>query len=251
MGAASPWSGSQAPALSLKIFFLAGAFALVLAPDLGAAAELFGVYLEPWVGGTWQQFKALEIDETFLKKNPDEELEKERFLEENKAAVVGTRATYQGSGPTFGASGGLRLSSLRIGVHLNWTLIHLEGYSKRYRYDPDALRARGRKYYDERDIDIQRILFELGYALPIGILELIFRSHVGGISFDSQSLVMGQAVESGRGLTGDIGVGLSLALASFLSAEIGGWFGFYAYTGKYDGAYGTLGGIVGTLTLKI
>ncbi len=213
------------------------------------SAEGLGAYLKPSIGHSWLTIKTLEIEKTFISAplDPDtgevDEEAAEQLAMSAARRPVGRKAFYEGSGMSYGVAGGLRLYSLWIGVDYSWIPARLHGYSKRYRYDPEKLRARGRKFYDEATVDFQRVLCELKYGFPIGRFELQFRTRFGGVFIDEGALVMGRSVDQGAGFTGDVGAGLSFAPLGWLSVSATGFAGMNAFTGVYHGAYGSIGGL--------
>jgi hypothetical protein len=127
--------------------------------------------------------------------------------------------------------------------------VNLHGYSKRYRYDPDRVRATGRKFLDEGRLELQRVQLEVRYGLPLWRFELALQTRVGGIFIDEGPLLIGRAAGRDNGFTGDFGAGVGFAATGWLTIGLTGWFGFYSFTGSYDGAYGTVAGLDGSLVL--
>lgn len=237
-----------------NLVFLLVAAALLLAGGSVRAADGIGLFLKPTVGGAWVTLKTLEIEKTFIRppdaEDGDEEPDFGDFTEDDARRPVGRKAYYEGSGLAVGATAGVRLFSLWLGVNYSWMPVNLRGYSKRYRYDPDRVRATGRAFVDEGSAEFQRIQLEVRYGLPIWRFELALQTRVGGIIVDEGPLLIGRAANGDNGLTGDFGAGISYAALGWLTLGITGWFGFYSFTGAYDGAYGTVGGLDGSVVLS-
>ncbi|HUT79208.1 MAG TPA: hypothetical protein VM285_16030 [Polyangia bacterium] len=222
-----------------------------------AAAGGFGGYLMPTIGYDWMTLKSLEVEQGFLSApvdletgDIDEEAAEELALG-NARRSVGRKSYYEGGGLSTGVAAGLRFSSLRIGAEYTWSPVAMEGYSKRYRYDPEKLRARGRRFLDEGAITVQRALCVLGYGLPLGPLEITIRTRIGGVFLDEGPLIVGNSVDRGAGFVGDLGLGLELSVLGWLGIAVHGSFGFISFSGQYDGAFGTMGGIQGGLVLHL
>jgi len=230
--------------LPLAVLF---AGALTIGAGEALASGGVGAYLEPSVGYTWINLKSLEIETTFVRPPLDEDgdpiNDEADFDPDDARRSVGRRTYYTGGGGSFGVSGGLRVFDLWLGLNYAYIPAELDGYSKRYRYEPDKVRATGKKFVDDGTAWFQRLCLELKYGLPLWRFSIDFRTRVGAIYVNSGPLIMGRAVESGSGYTGDLGAGLSFSPFSYVAVGVTGWFGFFSFTGKYDGAYGTVGGI--------
>jgi len=230
----------------LVIALWVGLAATLVAGGANAAGGV-GIYLEPTVGYTWINLKSLEIETTFVRPPVDEYGDpiddKAEFDADDARRSVGRRTYYTGGGASIGVAGGLRLFDLWLGINYTYIPADLEGYSKRYRYEPDKVRATGRKFDDEGTSWFQRLTAEFKYGLPLWRFSFDIRTRVGGIFINSGPLIMGRAIEAGSGYTGDLGAGLSFTPFSYFAVGVTGWFGFFSFTGKYDGAYGTVGGI--------
>jgi hypothetical protein len=238
---------------------LAGA-ALALLPGLvppPAAAGGFGGYLKPTLGYDWMTLKSLEVEQGFLSAPIDPEtgdIDEEAAEELALGAArrpVGRKSYYEGGGLSTGVAAGLRFASLRLGAEYLWSPVAMDGYSKRYRYDPEKLRARGRRFLDEGTITVQRALCVLEYGLPFGPLEVMARTRLGGVFLDEGPLIMGNSVDRGAGFVGDLGLGLELSVLGWLGISVHGFFGFVSFSGQYDGAFGTMSGIQGGLVLQL
>jgi hypothetical protein len=221
-------------------------FATLVAGEAHAAGGI-GAYLEPTAGYTWINLKSLEIETTFVRPPLDDDGEpvddQADFDLDDARRSVGRRTHYTGGGGTIGISGGVRLFDLWLGINYSYIPAEMDGFSKRYRYEPEKVRATGKKFEDSGTAWFQRLTAEFKYGLPIWRFAIDFRTRVGAIYVNSGPLIMGRAVESGSGYTGDLGGGLSFTPFSYVAVGVTGWFGFFSFTGKYDGAYGTVGGI--------
>jgi hypothetical protein len=219
------------------------------------AADGIGVYVKPSLGYSWITLKTLEIETTFVRPPIDDEGDpiddKAEFDPDDARRSVGRRTYYEGGGMAVGISGGVHLFDLWLGVNYSYLPVELDGYSKRYRYEPDKVRATGKRFHDKGVAQLQRVTAELRYGLPIWRIELSFQTRVGGIFIDEGPLIMGRAVESGAGYTGDLGIGLGFTPFRYLTVGVSGWFGFFSFTGKYDGAYGTVGGLDANIIFHI
>lgn len=192
----------------------------------------------------WLRFTSVEIADEFVQAKPAEE--GETFSYES-LVTVGQRAGYQGAGPAFGLSMGLRFASLELGLYLSWGVPDVDGYFKRYRYDPAKLTARGKRVHDSGEVHVQRTMFEMAYGLPLGALTIRFLTRFGAVSIDDRGLFIGGIAGNRKGLCMDIGLGFKLSLVRWLALGIQGYGGFYAFPGAFDGAYGATGGLSGTL----
>jgi len=163
---------------------------------------------------------------------------------------VGRKSYYEGGGLSAGVAAGLRLSSMRVGAEYAWSSMTMEGYSQRYRYDPEKLRARGRRFLDEGTVIVQRVLCVLEYGLPFGPLEVKTRTRIGGVFIDEGPLIIGTALDRGAGFSGDLGLGLEVAILGWLGIAVHGFFGFVSFSGNYDGSFGALGGFQAGLVLR-
>ncbi len=217
----------------------------------------FGAYLKPTFGYDWMTLKSLEVEQGFLSPpldpetgDIDEEAAEELALSSARRPV-GRKSFYEGGGVSTGVAAGFRFSSLRLGAEYAWSPVQMDGYSKRYRYDPEKLRARGRRFLDEGTITVQRVLCVLEYGLPFGPVEIMARTRVGGVFLDEGPLIMGNSVGRGAGFAGDLGLGCELAILSWLGIAVHGFYGFVSFSGKYDGAFGSLGGIDGGLVVHL
>jgi opacity protein-like surface antigen len=226
---------------------LATALIAVGASAPAVAADGIGFYVKPSVGYSWITLKTLEIETNFVRPPLDDEGDpiddNADFDPDDARRSVGRRTYYTGGALTLGISGGLHLFDLWLGMSYSYMPSDLEGYSKRYRYEPEKVRATGKKFNDEGVAQFQRVMLELRYGLPIWRFEIDFQTRVGAIYIEDGPLIMGRAVDSEAGYTGDLGVGLAFAPFRYLKLGVSGWFGFFSFTGKYDGAYGTVGGI--------
>ena len=77
------------------------------------------------------------------------------------------------------------------------------------------------------------------------------RTRIGRIFIENNGLVMGRATDTGDGLVADVGLGLSFAVFSFFDLTASSWYGFHAFNGKYEGAYGTESGLDISLVLHL
>jgi hypothetical protein len=236
---------------------LAAALALIGAGSAARAADGVSVFVEPSVGFTAATLKALEIETAFIRAEVDENgdpIETDDWENVDPAefqATVGRRAYYEGTGFSTGVAAGVRLFAVQIGAAYTFDTLTLDGFSKRYRYMPEKLRAGGRKFLDDGRANFHRVEAMLRYILPIWKIQLEFQTRIGGIFVDEGPLIVGRAIQEQNGFTGDLGVGLGVSPVRYLTVRIGGYYGFYTFSGDYEGAYGTLGGLNLSLTLSI
>ena len=215
------------------------------------AAEGVGFYLEPLVGFSRVTVKTLEIEKSFITSKDDDP---DDGVEDDWSAVdpnevqgsVGRKAYFAGAGFSLGAAAGIKLFSLSLGGVYAWDSVTMDGYSKRYRYRPT-----GRKFLDSGTIDLHRVMAQVKYGLPIGRIEVNFQTRIGVLYLDEGPLLMGRAIDSGSGFSGDVGIGLAFSVTSWLSVGVNGYFGFFSFTGDYEGAYGTIGGMNGSFVVHI
>jgi len=230
------------------------AVAFVLAGWGVAAGENVGFILEPEVGASWVRIKSLEIEKSFITAtDPDEDDldDWENLDPDSLQKTVGRKAFYEGSGFSLGISGALKIFNVTLGVAYIWDSVTLDGYSKRYRYEPDRNRAGGRKFWDTGVIDLHRVMAQVGYLLPLWKFRIKLQTRIGTIYLDEGPLIIGRAIDDTSGFAGDVGVGLSFHPFAFLSIGIEGYFGFFSFSGQYEGAYGTIGGICGNFAVTI
>jgi hypothetical protein len=236
---------------------LAAALAILAAAGAARAADGVDVFIEPSIGYTAATLKALEIETAFIAPALDENgdpIETDDWSSVDPSefqATVGRRAYYEGSGFSVGVAGGVRLFAVQIGVSYVFDALTLDGFSKRYRYMPDKLRAGGRKFLDDGPVDFHRVGALLRYILPVWKIQIEFQTRIGGIFVDEGPLIIGRAIREQNGFEGDVGIGVGVAPRSWLTLRAGGYFGFFSFAGDYEGAYGTLGGFTFSIVLSI
>ncbi len=237
-----------------RLLALSIAWYCVVAGGETVAAENVGVFLEPEIGGSWVRIKSLEIEQSFIAASDSDDADNDDWESVDPGSVqktVGRKSYYTGSGLSLGGSIGLKLFNVNLGVAYLWDSITLDGYSKRYRYDPMKNRAGGRKFWDTGVADFHRVMAQIGYMLPIWKLHLKFQTRIGAIYLDEGPLIVGRAIDDASGFAGDLGIGLSYSPFTFLSIGIEGYFGFFSFSGTYEGAYGTIGGLCGNIAFHI
>ncbi|MCP4602162.1 MAG: hypothetical protein GY847_16880 [Proteobacteria bacterium] len=233
-----------------KLVFAALVAVVLSASGSAEASKGFDIYLSPYVGYLWHKFKSFELEDSFIK-IPEEGVLEEEIDLGNAQRSVGRTSFYSGAGITLGGSAGIRIFSLGIGAHYSWTPVTVSGYSKAYHYYPDLARAGGRRFIARGVVDVRRVLFELSYGLPLSSLVISLRTRIGSILIDDNGIVMGQAINSGSGFTGDLGASIVLFPVSLLSIGVDGWYGFFTIEEAYYGAAGTLGGLGLIISLEI
>ena len=156
--------------------FVAAASAALTLIGLGGtarAADGVSVFVEPSVGFTAVTLKALEIETAFIRAEVDENgdpIETDDWSTVDPSefqATVGRRAYYEGTGFSCGVAGGVRLFGIQIGAAYTFDTLTLDGFSKRYRYMPEKLRAGGRKFLDDGRAEFHRIEVMLRYIREI------------------------------------------------------------------------------------
>jgi hypothetical protein len=230
------------------------AIGALLCCSSAVGAENIGFVLEPTVGGSWITIKALEIDKAFITAADEDEQTGDDWESVDPDAIqrsVGRKSYYEGSGFSLGGSLGLVLFNLTLGVAYAWDSVTLDGYSKKYRYEPDLMRAGGRKFWDTGVADLHRVMARVSYSLPIARFRIKFQTRIGALYMDEGPLIVGRAIGDSSGFAGDVGLGLSFMAFPFLSVGIDGCFGFFSFSGAYEGAYGTMSGIYGTIGFHI
>ncbi len=220
------------------------------------AADGVGFYLEPIVGFSRVTVKTLEIGKNFITSgddDPHDDVEADwSAVDPNEVqGSVGRKAYFAGAGFSAGAAAGIKLFSLSLGGAYIWDSVAMDGYSKRYRYRPEKNRATGRKFLDSGTIDLHRVMVQIKYGLPLGRIEVNFQTRIGVLYLDEGPLLLGRAIDSGSGFSGDVGIGLAFSVASWLSVGVSGYFGFFSFSGDYEGAYGTIGGMNGSFVVHI
>jgi hypothetical protein len=242
---------------SLWIAAAAPALALAAAAGGAKAADGVTVFVEPSVGFTAATLKALEIETAFISPKLDENGEPidtddwESVDPSEFQATVGRRAYYEGSGFSCGVAAGVRLFAVMLGVSYTFDSLTLDGFSKRYRYLPDKLRAGGRKFMDDGPAEFHRVEAMLRYILPVWKIQLEFQTRIGGIFVDEGPLIVGRAIREENGFTGDVGLGLGVSPVKMLTVRAGGYYGFFSFSGDYEGAYGTIGGFTFSVIVSI
>jgi hypothetical protein len=235
----------------------AAALAFAFAAGGARAADGVSVFVEPSVGYTVATLKALEIETSFIRPKLDDDgepIDTDDWSNVDPSefqATVGRRAYYEGSGFSCGAAAGVRLFAVQLGVSYTYDALTLDGFSKRYRYLPEKKRAGGRKFMDDGRADFQRVEALMRYILPVWKIQFEFQTRIGGIFIDEGPLIVGRAIREGTGFTGDVGVGVGVSPVEFLTVRAGGYYGFFSFSGDYEGAYGTLGGFVFAIVLSI
>lgn len=240
------------PPLAAAALALAAA-GLPLPAGAGKEASFF---VEPIVGYTAVTLNALEVDDKFVASGggAEDPAAEDDWSEVDPSVYetpVGRRAYYEGGGFSCGGAAGIRLFAVQLGVSYVHDAVRLEGFSKRYRYSAEEMRATGRKILDEGDAAFERILAVVRYVLPFWRLQLELSTRLGGVFIDEGPLIVGRAVERGRGFAGDVGVGIGFSPVRLLTLRATGTYGFFSYTGDYDGTYGMIGGFAFALGLSI
>jgi hypothetical protein len=244
--------------LSLRHILALLVLIAVSTPGTSKALDGFKLYVTPAVGAAWLRVKSMEIEKDFVSFTVDDENVDELASEDK---VVGFKAFYTGSGVTPAISAGIKIFSLGLGFHYAYTALktnkgHPEdkktgGYSKEYRYSAEVKGAVGESVYKTGTIGVKRILFELWYGLPVWRFEIVFTTRIGGVVVDPGELEIGRAIKTKNGIGGDIGMRLEVYPLDFMGIGIGGWGGFFAFAGTYEGTYGSGAGFGGNLTFRI
>ncbi len=237
-------------------------FSSCFAPKVGNTLENIKFFAKPAIGVSWFRIKSMEIDQQFIAQAPEEGDGPglEDLASDDK--TVGAKAYYTGSGLNVGVSAGIKIKSLGLGVHYSFASIttregndnntKIGGYYKEYQYYPEYNAAYGEKQWQQGTIKLHRVLFELNYGLSFWKFELSFNTRIGSIKIDDGGLQIGRALEDkDRGFSGDLGMSLTLYLLDFLGFGLGGYGGFYMYSGKYEGVYGLITGLTGHITLQL
>jgi hypothetical protein len=206
------------------------------------AFDGFHFFVTPGIGYSWYTFKSIEVEDSFLGGDDDEPLPPTQEL---SSKDMGGKSFYEGGGLNLSVSAGVKILALRLGVYYSWTPVNVEGYSKRYEYDP----LYGAAYSSPKNeqsgtINVQRVFFEAGYGLPIWKFELVIKTRIGSIYIDENDLPLGRAVEGDSGFAGELGLGLNLHLASFFEIGIEGDYGFFSFDGMFEELFGKDGQLV-------
>lgn len=218
--------------------------ALFLLPLNAFGSSSIGAYVSPHLGYSWHQLKALQIEESFLSgSGEDQPLDPQ--------PEVGSKGKYDGGGFTVGVSGGIRLFDLRLGLLYLWTPLQVDGTSRDYRYSSDYRSAVGEKYIDSGSLDFHRVLVDIHYAIPVWRFEVDLQTHIGAVLLGESDMRIGNDIEIKKGISGDLGLGLSFSAFDFLSVGVEGYFGFLMFVGNYKGVYGIVGGVGGFAQFSI
>jgi len=216
-----------------------------------AAGRPLMLYLEPRLGFAHVYLSAIEIDNSFVSTISNESVWDDLTNVDINGVVapVGRVVRHEGNGMSAGGSAGIRISGLRLGVSFSWVGAQMSGYSKRYLYTPELLRASGRRYYDTGDVDFFRLQGEFGYGLSLKMIVLEFMTRVGSMHTGPSALILGRATETASAITGEIGVSLKLRPSRWISVGVAGYGGFFAFLGTYEGSFGWIAGVDGTICL--
>ncbi|MBN2718656.1 MAG: hypothetical protein JXX14_22615 [Deltaproteobacteria bacterium] len=222
---------------------------LLLSPAANAG-RVASFYLEPHFGAARVIMKAVEIERSFVSTIGQKDVQYSwtdvNINVEGGIAPVGRMIGYTGSGVELGFGTGIKISGLQAGFTLTFINAAFSGYSKRYRYSPELLRAEGKKYTDADTVPMLRLLGSVKYGIPVRRLLLMFQTRIGRMKFRDTSLVLGRAVEKDNGITADVGIEVALRPSRWISVGFLGYGGFFAFTGKYEGGMGGIFGGNGT-----
>ena len=220
--------------------FAAGSDARAKArPDRTAA-----FFIEPSMGMAMVYLRAVEIEGSFVTALAGGEVadDWENVDPSGVVAPVGRMISYQGRGMEMAITSGIKISGLRLGIGFSWINAAFSGYSKRYRYMPELLRAGGRTFYDASRIPLFRILASVKYGIPIRRLLLHLQTRIGAMVAGDTPLVVGRAVEQHDAVTVDFGLDLTIRPVKWVSFGVLTWAGAFAFPGTHEGAMGFLVG---------
>ncbi|MBN2671145.1 MAG: hypothetical protein JXX29_05710 [Deltaproteobacteria bacterium] len=221
-------------------------------PQTAFAGKIAAFYLEPHLGAARVILRAVEIERSFVSSVAQEEVSYDwsDINPDGAVASVGRMISYKGSGLEMGWTTGLKISGLKLGFTFSWLNVTFSGYSKRYRYSPELMRAQGRKYWDTDTVPVFRLLGSVKYGVPIWRRMLVnFQTRIGSMVVKNTALVVGRAVEENNGLTADVGIEFTLRPNKWLSVGVLGYGGLFAFAGKYEGGMGVLLGGNGVFCL--
>lgn len=224
-------------------------FVVGLMPIAAFAGKMAAFYVEPHLGAATIIMRAVEIENSFVTSVSKEEviLEWSDIDPAGVIAPVGRMISYKATGVETGISAGIKISGLKLGFSFCVINASFSGYSKRYRYMPELLRAGGRKYQDSDQTPVFRWLGTVKYGIPIWRVQLSFQTRIGAMAFGNTSLIIGRAAEEKGGITADVGLEASLRPNKWFSVGVMGYGGLFAFTGKYEGAMGGVFGGSGVL----
>lgn len=220
-------------------------FLLLHSTSPANASRTAAFYLEPHLGFVSIRLRAVEIENSFVAAiNYDSEDDEswDEIDPEGIIAPVGRMVSYKGTGMDMGIEAGVKISGLKLGLSYSWLNVSFSGYSKRYRYMPELLRAGGQKLYDTSNFSIYRIMGSMRYGIPIWKFLLNLQTRIGALIVGDTALIIGRAAEEKAGFTGDVGLEFSIRPNKWISVGIMGHAGFFAFAGKYEGA---MGGVFG------
>ena len=214
------------------------------------AGRVAALYLEPHFGAAKLILKAVEIERSFVSAvTNDATYGLTDINPEGIIAPVGRMISYTGGGMEAGFTSGIKISGLKLGFTFTWINASFSGYSRRYRYSPELMRAQGKKYVDADTLPIFRLMGAIKYGVPIMRLLLQFQTRIGRMIIRDTSLVVGRAVEEQNGMTADIGIEATLRPSRWISVGFLGYGGFFAFTGKFEGGMGGVFGGNGTVCI--
>ncbi|MBN2803981.1 MAG: hypothetical protein JXR91_12885 [Deltaproteobacteria bacterium] len=162
-------------------------------------------------------------------------------------APVGRMVSYKGSGLELALTGGIKISGLQLGFCTSWINAAFSGFSKRYMYIPELLRAGGTPFYDKSEVSIFRLMGSIKYGIPIRKFRVNLQTRIGGMIIGDNLLILGRAVEKTNAFTGDFGLEFLMRPVKWFSVGVLGYAGFFAFPGSYEGSYGIITGVDGTM----
>ncbi len=224
--------------------------AILLLSANASAGRVAAFYLEPHFGAARLILKAVEIERSFVTAvTSDASYGLTDINPEGIIAPVGRMISYSGGGVEAGFTTGVKISGLKLGFTFTWINASFTGFSKRYRYSPELMRAQGRKYEDEDTLPVFRLMGAIKYGVPIMRILLQFQTRIGRMIIRDTSLIVGRAVEEQNGMTADVGIEATMRPSRWISIGFLGYGGFFAFTGKYEGGMGGVFGGNGTLCI--
>lgn len=215
-----------------------------------AGGKVGSVFIEPTMGMATIYLQAVEIENSFVSSvSADAEITDEwNNVDPNGViAPVGRMISYKGNGLEMSVTAGVKISGLKLGFAFSWINANFSGYSKRYRYQPELLRAGGRSMHDASKVPLFRLMGAIKYGIPVWRLMLNFQTRIGGMLVGPTPLIVGRAVEKENAFTADAGLELAIRPNKWVSVGVLGYAGAYVFPGTYEGALGAIIGVDGVL----
>lgn len=220
-------------------------------PAKCSSGRVVAFFISPALGKSTIYLKSVEIENSFVSSietdNGEEPADDWSNIDPSGVvAPVGRMVTYKGSGLEFSITAGLKISGLYLGFCYSFINASFSGFSKRYMYVPELLRAGGTPFFDKASVPVNRVMGSIKYGLPFKTLRLNFQTRIGAMMIADTPIILGRAVEKGNAITGDVGMEFLIRPIKWFSVGVMGYLGFFAFPGNYEGSLGAITGVDGT-----